>query len=107
MREAVSVIAEMRDSDRLRKFLETGSDRTSFLSPPCSKGKTDIDWVLAGETVPATRQDWPRGLNQLGNTCYLNSLLQVCISHMRRLLRLTRLSISILSRTFEMPLRPC
>ena len=30
MREAVSVIAEMRNSDRLRKFLETGSDRTSF-----------------------------------------------------------------------------
>lgn len=56
MREAVAVIAEMRDSDRLRKFLETGSD--------------------PGETVPPTRQDWPRGINQLGNTCYLNSLLQ-------------------------------
>jgi ubiquitin carboxyl-terminal hydrolase 25 len=27
MREAVSVIAEMRDSDRLRRFLETGNDR--------------------------------------------------------------------------------
>ena len=27
MREAVTVIAEMRDSDRLRKFLENGSDR--------------------------------------------------------------------------------
>ncbi|KAH9973357.1 hypothetical protein BGW80DRAFT_1171982 [Lactifluus volemus] len=56
MREAVSVIAEMRDSHRLRRFLETGSD--------------------PGEVVLATRQDWPRGLNQLGNTCYLNSLLQ-------------------------------
>ncbi|KAI9510784.1 hypothetical protein F5148DRAFT_509712 [Russula earlei] len=56
MREAVSVIAEMRDSHRLRRFLETGSD--------------------PGEIVLATRQDWPRGLNQLGNTCYLNSLLQ-------------------------------
>ncbi|KAF8485668.1 hypothetical protein F5888DRAFT_1763533 [Russula emetica] len=56
MREAVSVIAEMRDSDRLRKFLETGTD--------------------PGEFVLAIRQDWPRGLNQLGNTCYLNSLLQ-------------------------------
>ena len=42
MREAVSVIAEMRDSDRLRKFLETGSDRTSLLSPLRSKGKTDM-----------------------------------------------------------------
>jgi hypothetical protein len=29
MREAVSVIAEMRDNDRLRKFLETGTDRAS------------------------------------------------------------------------------
>jgi ubiquitin carboxyl-terminal hydrolase 25/28 len=40
MREAVSVIADMRNSDRLRKFLETGSDRTSFLSPSCSNGDT-------------------------------------------------------------------
>jgi ubiquitin carboxyl-terminal hydrolase 25/28 len=27
MREAVSAIAEMRDSNRLRRFLETGNDR--------------------------------------------------------------------------------
>ena len=39
MREAVSVIAEMRDSDRLRKFLETGSDRAlSFLRRALERG---------------------------------------------------------------------
>ncbi|KAH9884671.1 cysteine proteinase [Cubamyces lactineus] len=57
MREALSVIAEVTNSDRLRHFLATGQD----------PGDT---------TVTSTAPDMPRGLNQLGNTCYLNSLLQ-------------------------------
>ncbi|KAI0640335.1 cysteine proteinase [Trametes polyzona] len=57
MREALSVIAEVTSSDRLRQFLATGQDPGD---------------APAANTSP----DMPRGLNQLGNTCYLNSLLQ-------------------------------
>ncbi|KAI0937423.1 hypothetical protein AcV5_005336 [Taiwanofungus camphoratus] len=56
MRDALTVISEVRDSERLRQFLITGRD--------------------PGDVTHQTSPDMPRGLNQLGNTCYLNSLLQ-------------------------------
>ncbi|KAH7105002.1 cysteine proteinase [Auriculariales sp. MPI-PUGE-AT-0066] len=56
LNEAIQVIAESRNSQRLQQFVRTGADPgdLSLIRPP----------------------EWPRGLNQLGNTCYLNSLLQ-------------------------------
>ncbi|THG97453.1 hypothetical protein EW026_g4549 [Hermanssonia centrifuga] len=56
MREALTVIAEIRNSQRLREFISSGRDPEDIASE--------------------TRLEMPRGLNQLGNTCYLNSLLQ-------------------------------
>ncbi|CAE6445699.1 unnamed protein product [Rhizoctonia solani] len=56
MKAALTRVAEDRKSARLKELVDTGID----------PGKPPI-------IVP---QDYPRGLHQLGNTCYLNSLLQ-------------------------------
>jgi len=74
MREALSVIADVRDSERLRQFVATGVDRAWHRFDCCFT--SDVVSFTAGEIVAPTRHDLPRGLNQLGNTCYLNSLLQ-------------------------------
>ena len=72
MKQALTVIADQRASTRLRTFLESGADRkrqTYFSSEICAECIH-----LAGEPTQVKPDDWPRGLNQLGNTCYLNSL---------------------------------
>jgi ubiquitin carboxyl-terminal hydrolase 25 len=73
VREAIAFIAQARDSFRLRKFLEIGEDR-KLLDFTRSYGSLMIN--SAGDILAPVRADLPRGLNQLGNTCYLNSLLQ-------------------------------
>ena len=104
MREAVAVIADMRDSDRLRKFLETGSDRTfgllqkehhlhrasSWRDNPCYASR------LAKRSQPAREYV----LFEFASTG-----LPPSFSHIRRLLRLVHPSTSILSKTSETPLR--
>lgn len=77
MQEAMTVIAEIRDSERLRQFIASGQDRTTIIIWISRNNFLTFFFWAAGDIVAPTRLDLPRGLNQLGNTCYLNSLLQV------------------------------
>ena len=76
MKEAMEVIAETRNSTRLLTFVQSGIDSEFCLR----LGIFSLQSPAAGDPSTVSRPEWPRGLNQLGNTCYLNSLLQVIIS---------------------------
>jgi ubiquitin carboxyl-terminal hydrolase 25/28 len=75
MMEALRMITEDRNSARLRTFVETGRD--GWYRAVLLKETTAHASLLDGDLGAVIKPEWPRGLNQLGNTCYLNSLLQV------------------------------
>ncbi|RLV89093.1 Ubiquitin carboxyl-terminal hydrolase 2 [Spathaspora sp. JA1] len=66
LRYCMSLVAESRKSDIIYSFLKSGKIDSSLL--------------------PA--ENWPAGLDNIGNTCYLNSLLQYyfCIKPLRELI---------------------
>lgn len=76
MKEAMEVIAETRKSTRLLNFVQSGIDSEFHIV------LIELIFTIAaaGDPSSVSRPEWPRGLNQLGNTCYLNSLLQVLVS---------------------------
>lgn len=72
MKQALITIADYTDSSRLRAYLETGMDSGY---PLLQHIATTYLLLVVGERAPTPHPvDWPRGINQLGNTCYLNSL---------------------------------
>jgi ubiquitin carboxyl-terminal hydrolase 25 len=78
MKQALLIIAEDRQSARLKAFVETGQDCMESFTVSRAKLTLRLVAIAAGPPPPdSARADWPRGLQQLGNTCYLNSLLQV------------------------------
>lgn len=77
---ALSKIAEHRDSQGIRKFLDTGMIPGGFIFA--------LLFLVVGQTLTSSTEsidtpreaptgiDRPAGLQNIGNTCYLNSLLQ-------------------------------
>lgn len=74
--EAIEAIATERDSDELRQALIALREDLARMSQP-----TQVDLAFSGDGSAAQetakpRLDLPVGLENIGNTCYLNSILQ-------------------------------
>ena len=69
-RASLRLIAESRNSVLIEHFLNTGEMPGG--------GEMDLSVIPTLET-DVTNITQPAGLNNIGNTCYLNSLLQVCL----------------------------
>lgn len=65
---ALLAVAAARNSDALREYAETGKVPDSG---------NDMQGINMSEQEPPASLDRPAGLQNIGNTCYLNSLLQV------------------------------
>lgn len=81
LQKALAVIAEATKSDTITKHMKTDpgeSPSPSFFSLSSTYADLILRVDFSNWEVTAASNDRPIGLTNIANTCYLNSLLQVC-----------------------------